>query len=204
MSWIRSVLSSLFYTDDGIFNFKTLKKINTFDRPFYFDEITKEKKISTYDLTTLAKIRIEAQKIFNFDKKKYHIVIHPQSLVHAIVKFKNGTLKMLAHDTDMLIPIANSINNEFKYKKRNDSINMNKINNLKFIKPNLKQFPILKILKNLKNKNNILDIILIAANDELVDFYLKRKIKYTDINKYLKKILKMQLFRENIKKNKEL
>ena len=64
-TWIRSVLSSLFYTDDGNFNFNTLKKINTFDRPFYFDEVTKEKKISTYDLTTLAKIRIEAQKIFN-------------------------------------------------------------------------------------------------------------------------------------------
>ena len=64
-TWIRSVLSSLFYTDDGNFNFNTLKKINTFDRPFYFDEVTKEKKISTYDLTTLAKLRIKAQKIFN-------------------------------------------------------------------------------------------------------------------------------------------
>ena len=40
-TWVRSVLSSLFYTDDGIFNFKTLKKINTFYRPLYFDEITK-------------------------------------------------------------------------------------------------------------------------------------------------------------------
>ena len=160
------------------------------------------KKITIDSATMMNKVFevIEASKIFNIEVNKIKILIHPTSYIHAIVKFKNGTLKMLAHDTDMLIPIANSINNEFKYKKRNDSINMNKINNLKFIKPNLNQFPSLKILKNLKNKNNILDIILIAANDELVDFYLKRKIKYTDINKYLKKILKMQLFRENIKK----
>ena len=67
-TWIRSVLSSLFYTDDGNFNFNILKKINTFDRPFYFSEVIKDKKVSTYDLTTLAKFRIEAQKLFN--KKK--------------------------------------------------------------------------------------------------------------------------------------
>ena len=64
-TWIRSVLSSLFYTDDGNFNFNILKKINTFDRPFYYDEVIKNKKISLYDLTTLAKFRIEAQKLYN-------------------------------------------------------------------------------------------------------------------------------------------
>ena len=64
-TWIRSVLSSLFYTEDGNFSFKILKKINTFDRPFYFDGVIKNKKISTYDLTTLAKYRTEAQKLFN-------------------------------------------------------------------------------------------------------------------------------------------
>ena len=68
-TWIRSVLSSLFYTDDGNFSFNLLKKINTFDRPFYFDEVTKDKKITTYDLTTLAKFRIDAQKAFNKKNK---------------------------------------------------------------------------------------------------------------------------------------
>ena len=68
-TWIRSVLSSLFYTDGGNFNFNILKKINTFDRPFYFSEVIKDKKVLTYDLTTLAKFRIEAQKLFN--KKKH-------------------------------------------------------------------------------------------------------------------------------------
>ena len=67
-TWIRSVLSSLFYTDDGSFNFNILKKINSFDRPLYFDEVIKDKTKTTYDLTTLAKFRIEAQKLFN--KKK--------------------------------------------------------------------------------------------------------------------------------------
>ena len=68
-TWVRTVLSSLFYTDDGNFNFNILKKINTFDRPFYFSEITKDSKVSVYNLTTLARLRIDAQKIFN--KKKH-------------------------------------------------------------------------------------------------------------------------------------
>ena len=64
-TWIRSVLSSLFYTDDGNFNFNIIKKINTFDRPLYYNEVIKNRKVSTYNLTTLAKLRIDAQKIFN-------------------------------------------------------------------------------------------------------------------------------------------
>ena len=160
------------------------------------------KKITIDSATMMNKVFevIEASKIFNIDIDKIKILIHPTSYIHAIVKFKNGTLKMLAHDTDMLIPIANAINENFNYKNNFKYINLQKVNNLNFIKPNLEQFPSLKILKKFKNKNSKLEIILIAANDELVNYYLKRKINYSDIIKHLNKILKMRLFRENIKK----
>lgn len=160
------------------------------------------KKITIDSATMMNKVFevIEASKIFNIDIDKIKILIHPTSYIHAIVKFKNGTLKMLAHDTDMLIPIANAINENFNYKNNFKYINLQKVNNLNFIKPNLEQFPSLKILKKFKNKNTKLEIILIAANDELVNYYLKRKINYSDIIKHLNKILKMRLFRENIKK----
>ena len=79
-TWIRSVLSSLFYTDDGNFSFNLLKKINTFDRPFYFDEVTKDKKITTYDLTTLAKFRIDAQKAFNKKNKLRFFKTHAANI----------------------------------------------------------------------------------------------------------------------------
>ena len=55
---------------------------------------------------------------FPFNPKKYEIIIHPQSLIHAIVFFKNGQTKLLYHETDMKIPIANAIyNNNFNIKK---------------------------------------------------------------------------------------
>ena len=52
---------------------------------------------------------IEAFRMFDFDFDKYRILIHPESYVHAIVKFNNGLIKFLIHDTDMKIPIFNSL-----------------------------------------------------------------------------------------------
>ena len=69
------------------------------------------KKISVDSANLMNKIFeiMEANRMFNFDLEKYKILIHPQSYVHAIIKFKNGLIKMLLHDTDMKIPIFNSI-----------------------------------------------------------------------------------------------
>ena len=83
------------------------------------------KKISIDSATLINKVFevIEAKKIFNLDLKKFEILLHQDSYVHAIVKFKNGLTKFLIHDTDMKIPIFNSIyyneNNIFKSKSLN-------------------------------------------------------------------------------------
>jgi len=74
------------------------------------------KKISIDSATLMNKVFeiIEAQRIFKIDIKKFEILIHPKSYIHSIVKFINGQIKILAHDTDMKIPIFNSI-----YRKKN-------------------------------------------------------------------------------------
>ena len=59
---------------------------------------------------------IEAQKLFNIPTKKFDILIHPDSLVHAIVVLKNGLSKFIYHETSMIIPLANAIfDGIFKY-----------------------------------------------------------------------------------------
>ena len=69
------------------------------------------KKISIDSSTLMNKILelIEAQKLFNIPNKKLDILIHPNSLVHAIIEFKNGLKKFIYHETSMIIPIANAI-----------------------------------------------------------------------------------------------
>ena len=67
------------------------------------------KKISIDSANLMNKVFevIEACKLFNFDKKKYRVVIHPQSFVHSIIRYKNGLIKMILYNTDMKIPISN-------------------------------------------------------------------------------------------------
>ena len=71
------------------------------------------KKITIDSATLMNKIieLIEAHKIFEIPLDKLGIIIHPNSLVHAIVMFKNGLTKIIYHETSMIIPIANAIFN---------------------------------------------------------------------------------------------
>ena len=149
------------------------------------------KKISIDSATLMNKVFeiIEAQRIFNIDIKKFDILIHPNSYVHSIIKFSNGQIKILAHDTDMRIPIFNSIyENELKEIKTK-KININLLNNLRLIKPNTTRYPSIRILRKINNNNSLFETVLISANDELVELYIKNKIKFLEINKILLKIL---------------
>jgi 1-deoxy-D-xylulose-5-phosphate reductoisomerase len=69
------------------------------------------KKISIDSATMINKVYevIEARNIFNINYKKIKILIHPKSYVHAILKFDNGLIKIIAHDTTMRIPIFNTL-----------------------------------------------------------------------------------------------
>ena len=69
------------------------------------------KKITIDSSTLMNKVFeiIEAKKIFNLSYNKLEILIHPQSYVHAIIKFNDGLIKIIAHETTMDIPIFNSI-----------------------------------------------------------------------------------------------
>jgi len=150
------------------------------------------KKISIDSSTLMNKILelIEAQKLFNIPLKKLEILIHPESLVHAIVVFKNGLTKFIYHDTSMIIPISNGIFddkvdiNDF-YKNKSNS----KINSLNFFKVDQKIFPIIKI-KNRLNEFYSTPIIINAANEVAVDQFLQKKIPFLSIIKFIMSILK--------------
>ncbi len=160
------------------------------------------KKISIDSATLMNKVFeiIEAQRIFNIDIKKFEIVIHPKSYIHSIVKFINGQIKVLAHDTDMKIPIFNSIYQKKIKKINTKDINFDLLNNLNFKKVDLSRYPSIKILNKINNNNTLFETVLISANDELVDLYIKNKISFLDINKILMKILKFKKYSNLINK----
>jgi len=149
------------------------------------------KKITIDSATMMNKVFeiIEANKIFKINYNKLHILVHPKSYAHAVVKFKNGVTKILIHDTNMTIPIFNSLyENQKKIKTK--ELDFSVINNLNFQKINLKKFPVVKILKNLSEKNSLFETVIVSANDTLVKMFIKKDIKFLDISHVLLKILK--------------
>jgi len=135
------------------------------------------KKISIDSATLMNKVFevIEAQRIFKIDLKKFEILIHPKSYIHSIIKFINGQIKILAHDTDMKIPIFNSIYQKKLKKVYTKEIDINLLNNLNLKKVNSSRYPSIKILNKISNNNTLFETVLISANDELVDLYIKKK-----------------------------
>jgi len=153
-------------------------------------------KISIDSATMINKVFevIEAKKIFNIDYNKIEILVHPKSYVHAIVKFKNGLTKILIHETDMTIPIFNSIYENFQKTILSKKINLNILNDLSFNLINIKKFPAVKILKKLPKLDSLFETILVSANDHLVNMFLKKKIRFIDISIILLKLIKSKEF----------
>ena len=154
------------------------------------------KKITIDSATMMNKVFeiIEAKKIFDLNYKQLEILIHPNSYLHAIVKFNNGLSKILVHDTSMIIPIFNSIYFKTNKKLKSKNIDIETLNNLNLKKNDYIRFPITKILNNLSNEDSLFETIIVSANDKLVKLFLNNKIKFTDISNKLLKICSITEF----------
>ena len=154
------------------------------------------KKISIDSSTMMNKVFeiIEAKKIFNMKYKDLDILVHKNSYLHAIIKFKNGISKLVIHDTSMSIPIFNTLYSEDNKKIKSKKINIDKLNNLDLIKVDKKKFPVTNILKKMPQKSSFLETILVAANDVLVELFLNKKINFNSISSELIKIIDSKEF----------
>ncbi len=172
--------------------FKFIKPKNALKHPNW----KMGKKISVDSSTLMNKVFevIEAKNIFNIPFKKISILIHPQSYMHAIVKFKNGIIKVLLHDPDMIIPIYNSVyENEFK-KIKLSNLNLNILNNLQLKKVDLIKFPIINILNKMHDRHSLFETVIITVNDFFVHKFLDNKINYEQLIKKIIKLIQLKEF----------
>ena len=160
------------------------------------------KKISVDSANLMNKVFevIEAYKLFGFKKKKYRIIIHPQSYVHSIICFKNGLIKMILYNADMKIPISNIL-----YGRKNKFSNLSKIkskvlNDMTFQEVDKKKFPSVKLIKKCFTSGFSTSIVVNASNEVLVGLFLKGKIGFLDIVKTINKIFKDKEFKKYAKR----
>jgi 1-deoxy-D-xylulose-5-phosphate reductoisomerase len=156
------------------------------------------KKISIDSATLMNKVFeiIEANKIFNISYKKLKILIHPKSYVHALLKFNDGMIKIIAHDTSMIIPIFNSLYSEKNKPLKTKKIDIEKLNKLDFKTIDYKKFPLVKILSKLPSSDSLFETIIVAANDEFVNLYLNNKIKFYNLSNKIYKFINLQEFKK--------
>jgi 1-deoxy-D-xylulose-5-phosphate reductoisomerase len=173
-------------------NFKHIKVSQALKHPNW----KMGKKISIDSSTMMNKVFevIEAKNIFDIPYNKIKILVHQKSYVHALIKFNNGLIKIIAHDTNMKIPIFNTLYFNSKKKIKTNDINIKLLNALNFKKVDTLKFPLFKLIKKLPNKTSLFETVIVSANDELVNMYLKNRIKYTDISKKLIKFLNKKEF----------
>tara|TARA_A100000164_G_scaffold381079_1_gene431133 strand:+ start:3149 stop:4333 length:1185 start_codon:yes stop_codon:yes gene_type:complete len=160
------------------------------------------KKISIDSATLMNKMleSVEAEKLFSINSEKIEIIIHPESLIHAIIEFKNGLYKFIYHETTMLIPLANAIFDEnIDIKKILNFKNKTKKNiffdNLNFTNVDKKRFPVIN-LKPVMNRHSSSSIIINAVNEILVDQFLKKRIPFNSFYTYIQRVLNNRNFKK--------
>ena len=156
------------------------------------------KKISIDSATMMNKVFevVETKNIFSVSYKKISILIHPKSYIHAIVKFNDGTSQFLAHEPSMKIPIFNTLYLNHSKKIKSKKLDIDILNNLKLKKIDKNIFPVIKILESLPSKSSLFETVVVAANDQLVNLFINKKINFHEISKNILKIINMIEFQK--------
>ncbi len=136
---------------------------------------------------------IEARNLFDIDYSKIDVFIHPQSIVHGMVEFKDGSIISHLAPPDMKIPIQYALTYPARQKTSVEKLNINSLSRLDFSLPNKKRFPCLDIAVNAGKEGGIKPVLLCAADEVAVDAFFQGKIGFTQIPKLIKKVLEKDI-----------
>tara|TARA_R110002096_G_scaffold296007_3_gene490404 strand:- start:99 stop:1295 length:1197 start_codon:yes stop_codon:yes gene_type:complete len=124
---------------------------------------------------------IEACLLFSLDISMVNVVIHPQSIVHAMVTYRDGS--MIAHMgfPDMRVPIAHAMAWPVRIDSGVKGLDMTQHSGLEFFEPDLQRFPCLKLAVEVQRTGGACPAVMNAANEEAVQSFLDGKIKFPEI-----------------------
>ncbi|WP_424191479.1 1-deoxy-D-xylulose-5-phosphate reductoisomerase [Ampullimonas aquatilis] len=124
---------------------------------------------------------IEAHFLFNLPKEKIEVLIHPQSIVHSLVAYADGSMLAQLGEPDMRIPIAHSLGFPERLESGSRLLDLTKAASLTFEEPDLKRFPCLDLAFQAMHMGDSAPIILNAANEIAVAAFLDGQIAFTRI-----------------------
>ncbi|QPJ85637.1 1-deoxy-D-xylulose-5-phosphate reductoisomerase [Sarcina sp. JB2] len=139
---------------------------------------------------------IEAHWLFDCDYENIEVVVHPQSIIHSMVQYKDGAVIAQLGVTDMKLPIQYALNYPLRDNNISEKLDFYKINELNFYKPDTEVFRCLKLAYKAGKMGGLMPTILNGANEVCVDLFLNEKIKYLDIPTIVEEC--MEVFKNNM------
>lgn len=133
---------------------------------------------------------IEARWFFNMPLDKIEVVIHPQSYIHSMVQFIDGTIQAQISEHDMKLPIQYAMTYPERIKNNYPVIDLIKIKQLTFKSPNYKKFPCIKLAYKAIEIGGTMPAVLNAANEIAVSAFLNKRIKIVEISNIIQTIMK--------------
>ncbi len=140
---------------------------------------------------------IEARWLFDIEPKKIEAVIHPQSIIHSMVEFEDGSIKAQLGVADMRLPIQYALNFPDRLPNTSEKLDIYKYSTLTFEKPNRELFPCLDLAYYAIERGGNLPAIMNAANEIAVEAFLKEKIKFIEIGNIIEEAFNTFAFVKN-------
>jgi 1-deoxy-D-xylulose-5-phosphate reductoisomerase len=141
---------------------------------------------------------IEAKWFFGVEPSKIEIVIHPQSIIHSLVQFRDGSIKAQLGLPNMKLPIAYALSYPERLLSDDKRLNFNDYPQFTFEQPDTNTFRCLPLALEAMNKGGNMPCILNAANEEAVYAFLNGKITFADIADIIEKSMEKVYFETNI------
>jgi len=148
----------------------------------------------TVDSSTLMNKGLEAieiQNLFSLPVSKIQVLIHPQSVIHSGVEFKDGSVLAQLSNPDMRLPIQYALTWPERVRTSVKPLDFVKLSRLDFLKPDFRRFPCLELALCAAKKGGIFPTALNAANEVAVNLFLEGALKFTDIPRVVERVLAM-------------
>ena len=142
---------------------------------------------------------IEAYWLFNLEISQIEIIVHPQSIIHSMVQFKDGSIKAQLGVPDMKIPIQYALTYPRHLPSKWERLDFKTIGDLTFEAPNFERFPCIKLAYDVLEKMGTAPAVLNFANDYCVYRFLREEIKFTDISRIIEAAVENHTWLKNPK-----
>ena len=146
---------------------------------------------------------IEACHLFDLDESQINVVIHPQSIIHSMVEYCDGSFLAQMGSPDMRTPIAHALAYPNRISAGVKSLDLYELSALEFIKPDLQKFACLKLAREAMQSGQAATIALNAANEVAVEAFIKEQVSLTDIALINGRVLDTMHQQDSVTSNKK-